>query len=733
MKKTLFLMALVLASAVPAAQPAWQIAANRTVSDMEKARKLNTEIFAALAKDRAQPDVATNAAARAYYDRQMVEQCVLPSNYRIKLFRDSLGGDLERICRAALADPGYTEADKRWFARALATFYANARRFADAETVAKGVKGGAIILFDVYRWQDRFDEALAELRKALAEPRPSDEVAKKATLLGYDLGKPELDAEFWARFGEYARLCYYGNPWGGLGEWRRPPFAEDLAFAYVTNPTNPPAARAQIAMCFFGDTRDARSVRARASLRGLGFGGKSVRFLEWAVQKASDRADHGLVAELWDLFPGAKELADVRIRRLIVRGLLGAGRKEEAAALAKVSAEEIKGLTDLDRAKFAAFAELATSGFADRTIAACGLQPSDKLGLVRFVARTVNNLGWSEALEKYSAEYEGFYVKNEPRVMNVTFSAHPVMSISDWRAMLPKLDSQRCDRPFKVSEAFLDTDVSTGRVRTDANAARDDAGPMEFSAVCDAYGVHLFLRTPDKRARAIEARFANGMNTEMYLAPGDACAYTCLLSTPREGMRGSFDTLYDSAEHRRIDITGSVKPGMFRSETQFTDEDYVLHMFFAWSNFPGHVPGDGQGDWRFECLVWAPGGSVSWGGSHGIHHYSEWGRLHFDLKPEEIAAVRRGLLLANYRTWTQEGLLDVFDRWSDDQVGDPEFYAKELKDVERELRALADEVTPTMSDADANRIYGKACVRWQNFRFEIGERRRKYLLRKLTE
>ena len=55
------------------------------------------------------------------------------------------------------------------------------------------------------------------------------------------------------------------------------------------------------------------------------------------------------------------------------------------------------------------------------------------------------------------------------------------------------------------------------------------------------------------------------------------------------------------------------------------------------------------------------GTKTSWGGSQGVHESSSWGHLVFNLKGEEVTAIRKRLILGTYKNWkgAKHGEADV--------------------------------------------------------------------------
>ena len=314
---------------------------------------------------------------------------------------------------------------------------------------------------------------------------------------------------------------------------------------------------------------------------------------------------------------------------------------------------------------------------------------------------------------------------------NVKFFDRPVSSIDAWRAIADSLEKSYVDVKMCGELDSLETDVATGRTTIEKTALDSKDAKMEVTAFCDVEGLKIVMRVVDQNARAVEQGFAGGIGTECYFAPGANEPYICFSSTPKEGIGFVFYTAYSSAYAQRVEFDDEKSPYALRQETEFTDGDYALMITLPWRAFYQKLPAAAGTEWRFECLA----DGCSWGGSQGIHESSSWGHLVFNLKPAEIAAIRRRLVYDTYKTWsrTGHGQLSAFDRWGDSVVGDPEFSAAVLKPLEASLKAETAKVTATMSDDEVNEVYEKGAKVWIGLDHEIDALRQAWLLKKFTE
>ncbi len=714
---------------------------NEVVTPLDKAKKPYADLRAALEALRAEPDFATNAAARAAVDLRLVGLCRTPGWTALKRWNHHDRALIPGYALRSVDDPEVPFRQRVELAEKVAEYYAGEEKFDEAEQILRRLLADPaprspaadmpvhVALVDVFRWQDRFEDAWTEV--GLMADVDAAAAAKKAAALVQATGSGhDRMEELWAKADPFAEIMFYSDPRNHLPG---PRDVEGLAQAYVANPSNPPARRVSVvAERYMGNAPE--SYAARKALAGIDIA--SAKF-DWRFGKSIDsafqHADWALVEDLFRVFGENAYLAkSPRFQRIRLLSLAAGGHGAEAAVLARECAANTN-FPALDRAKFRITEALASGRDLSAALDAAGLDHKGQVALTLTAARQALLLGRNDFAEALADRYEKFFASYPQREQKVVFSAEPITSINDWRRIYPKLEKQYCDRPWGLKVDLLETDVATGREIVEATERDSKNARMELTSVCDVAGLHLFLRVEDPNARAVESGFAGGIGTEMYFAPGLYEPYVCFGSSPRGGVGFSFQTAYESLHSRRIDMMGQERPGEFRSEVGFSDDDYVLHLFFPWDVFYDKLPSKDR-PWRFECIAYTPSGNFSWGGSEGIHNSSRWGNLVFDLKPEEQTAIRRRLL---YRTvkggWRKDGRLDRFDKWADEAIGDPAFYAEALQPLQEELDGYAKRIVPEMTDEQVNEVFDSALARMKGLKHEIDALRRNWLQRSLTE
>lgn len=635
-------------------------------------------------------------------------------------------------------------------------------KFKEAEEVAKraiAVKNlrpydkayAYVTLSDVYRYQDRYDDAVKVIREAVKlDPKSSHYCLRAGADLAIVFRKQQELEKFTNAMPEYDRFMYFKS--SGPSNWPRfqqtmvenakeawrETTGKKLAAAFVSNQKNPAGERISVSNAYFSKRYgSSKEADARKSLRGAILSLNEKKELKWYLYPnfadSFQRGDYALSAELFDLFDGTAVFENVKNQKMHVITLGAIGKKAEAVHYAVKYGADPK-LSAVDRMRFKFYENILLGKSTDDLLKNSGLTRKEEAQVVLSAARQCLTWNMDELARKYTADYEKYFIKKQDQVMTVKYFEKPVLGINDWRRIRSKLDPQLCDIPFSADLALLETDVATGRsVHFEKNAKIGNF--MEMTSFCDENGLHVFLAVEDENARKIEHGFAGGISTEMYFAPGKNQPYSCFGSTPVKGVAFMFSTTYNNRNQRRLNMDDPKLS--FRSETAFTDHDYVLHLFFPWDNFYAKLPAHGS-EYRFECLSWTPAGGFSWGGSRGIHGASDWGTLKFDLTDQQLNAIRRNLIYKHYKSWKKYQQrpshgINVFERWSDSGVGDPEFYQSVLVPLEKELDSYAAKVKEDMTDAEVAEVFRKGCIRWMGIRDEIDLLRKQYLLRRIAE
>lgn len=665
--------------------------------------------------------------------------------------------ELEPAALAILNSKDFTYPQKRHALSALAGYYCDKKDFAKAEKLVRDFLAQKdmskeeqiytlMALANVFKLQDRYDDAVkvfrdvekldpvkgrtarADIAKTFGKEddfaKVMVEIADPYEKIMYYVGKQS------ANIHRYAPMESYGNlNWAN--DWVMGPKGQKMAIDFVKNPANSEKKRVEVGIqClfwFYGskETDDAR--RSLASCPSL----QTNPYLKITIAKMIQTRNYDLAAELCDMCTNAKIMSLPEVKKHQVLALGALKRDTEAAKIAAEFAER-KDLKPADRLTFKLYASILSGSGMDDILKDPATSAKEKAEAIFDAGQKA--LAWqkNDAAETLAARYADAFADKIQKTLPVRYFSTPVNTVSDWRKIYSKLEKQYCDVKFRVNLDMLANDVGTGRgsIVMDEKAKQGQA--MEITALCDPNGLHVFLRMKDEKAQQVRYGFAPGCVTESYIAPGRNQPYTCFGTDPISGITYVFGTVYNHKNQRKLDKTN----GLFTSETQFTDEDYVQHLFFSWENFFDKLPDNGT-EYRYECIAFSPNGPYSWGGSHGVHASSKWGSLKFELSAHQVNEIRKSMIFKTFRSYkmVQKEMIPVnlFTYWADVGIGDPDFYRTVLAPLEKELDSYAALVKPDMPDSDVEKVYTRALPRMKGLADEIDQLRRQYLQKQIIQ
>ena len=349
----------------------------------------------------------------------------------------------------------------------------------------------------------------------------------------------------------------------------------------------------------------------------------------------------------------------------------------------------------------------------------------DRVAAVCAVGSVIQGCGFERLVRGLNEFRKGLYRPTPKKRYVVKFSDRPVDGVSDWDKVAA--EESAYDRRYGGSMDFLETDVVTGG-RTAGNAKETVPDPS-MKVVADENGLHFFFIAPDPKAKEIGLGIVGGGSYEGYIAPGANEPYVCMLMDPERETANFFNTMYATFGHRPLTSAPQVRD--YRFETRHLDDRIVTYLFFSWRTWATKTPQDGT-VWDFENMYWNRAGNSCWNGAESIHGRSTWGELEFRMTPQQRVRILRPLVVRAYAGFKAElscrGSKDgVFSHWKDGAVGDPAFYAAELKELEEQLAKYGELIRPDMADSTVEFLAREALPQWEDVAFEVQRRRARYL------
>ena len=281
----------------------------------------------------------------------------------------------------------------------------------------------------------------------------------------------------------------------------------------------------------------------------------------------------------------------------------------------------------------------------------------------------------------------------------------------DWAAMETRFEAYGADYHMRAS---LDADHLLKGMPP--KPAHPDY-PTGVKIIADNDGVHFFIRCDDPAIDEVKTgKRADAGSLEIFFEPGDhEVPYHSVFFEKLPGVKDSTETTW-AMPGRHFRRTEDI----VAKDAVITDKGVVAHMYVPWIGCYDTLPFGGR-HWLFGVYRWHPKGGSTLGGM--VHALARGLRVEFPFTPDQIAALQRRIAETAFNRYTKlrDGKGDYIQRWNDDELGDPEFFAQEIGPL---LKTLDEKgKNPRIEDA----------ADWAEIDAEIAERRTRYLKRKLLE
>jgi len=240
-----------------------------------------------------------------------------------------------------------------------------------------------------------------------------------------------------------------------------------------------------------------------------------------------------------------------------------------------------------------------------------------------------------------------------------------------------------------------------------------------FYMVYDAKGWYIYIHCAEPRIQSFVDE-QKDVALEMFFSPGlkNVPYYQMIVRQLKNSV-----THYDwGMPHRHY---RSLKDRV-RSESLPLETGFATFLFVPWETLYDRLPLDGD-HWRFSVMRWGP--SVTWGGK--VHDTGNFGLVHFQppTMSQRIDIKRRMLRAAWFKFQAAARKATTF--WSDEELGDLNFYDGTLKPVIDRYTALGEAMgEPDSWNAETVKRGRAVLGDWMEFRYKVAELRTEYLIDK---
>lgn len=344
--------------------------------------------------------------------------------------------------------------------------------------------------------------------------------------------------------------------------------------------------------------------------------------------------------------------------------------------------------------------------------------PAKDIAAMRRLSRELYNLRLYDDCRALQAQWErDLLLPRETKVHKVVFDADAPRSAegfvrskyyADWKGMETRFQSYGSDYHMR-------SDYDTKLLKANPDIAPDPKYPTGVRVIADNDFVHIFMRCDDPAIDEVKTgKRTDAGSLELFFEPGDhEVPYHSIFFQKLPKMEDSADATWSMpGRHYRRTTDFVVK------DTVLTKDGVVAHVAIPWLACYDTLPFDGR-HWIFGLYRWHPGGGQCLGGF--VHALSRGLRLEFPFAPAQVAALKRRIAETAYNRYAtvRDAKGDYIQRWNDALLGDPAFFATEVKPLLDELDAKGK--SPDVKDA----------ALWAEVGCEIAERRTRYLKKRL--
>lgn len=373
------------------------------------------------------------------------------------------------------------------------------------------------------------------------------------------------------------------------------------------------------------------------------------------------------------------------------------------------------------------FAEGKTWKDFDSAFAAEKLSDEQKMKLLRRVSELFYRAKqYAVCRDIYDGIKKNLFVDLSPKSYAVSYQDHPPRTADGFVRTPMYQDWKHMETRFVPYGDNVNIDHNTDAARLLKTAVQPTI-PSDWKtgiyAVCDATGLHLFIRCDDPRIEEVVTGKRSGGSLECTFRPGEEKPYNMWF----------FNDLPQGKDEVNIDFA-SATPRYRLTNDHFvrdaisTPEGIVAHTFIPWIAFYDDLPSKGK-PWHFGLQRWCSGEGGGQTISGQVHELGRMLQLQFRFTPAQEKAIKRHLCLTAFNRFKNSKTLPV---WRDDsELGDPEFYEKELAAYVKELNEAGKELSNP--NADYHMLFLKYGAQWAEFEYTVAEKRKNYLKKKLME
>lgn len=240
-----------------------------------------------------------------------------------------------------------------------------------------------------------------------------------------------------------------------------------------------------------------------------------------------------------------------------------------------------------------------------------------------------------------------------------------------------------------------------------------------FYMVYDSKGWYIYIHCAEPQIQKyVDDR--KDVALELFFAPGlENVPYYQMIVRQLAGKVTHYDWAMPHRYYRSLRDSVRVESRAIRT-------GFATFLFIPWDRLYDRLALTDE-NWRFSLMRWGP--SMTWGGK--VHDTGNFGLVHFraPTAKQRLEIEKRILRTAWFSFQAVARKMATF--WSDEKIGDLDFYDGTLKPVIDRYTALGKKMGPPDGwDADTVRKGQKALGDWMEFTYKVAELRTEYLMNK---
>lgn len=364
----------------------------------------------------------------------------------------------------------------------------------------------------------------------------------------------------------------------------------------------------------------------------------------------------------------------------------------------------------------------------DEEFAAYGFTSEDRMNVLRDASTRFMVARRYDEVRAIHAEVEKMLKPLVEKVFTVRHAANVPRSADAWERSSLLQDTRYRETRFEgTTHVYRERQFEVARLK-DAPEDPQDAVPAGYETAAylayDENGLHLYVQARDPDAPKIGLGLMPGGRLKMFVQPGVERPYHWFVHFLPDAEKKYEISWAGPGKHYRLTYDHLTK------DVCVNPDSVGAYTFIPWTLCYEDLP-VGDAYWKLgimrEYQVGDGSFEVGFGGSG--HELERGLTLRFDFSPDRLIDIKRNIaqrVFAKYRQ-TRNDPDGCVTSYNDRELGDPAFYAKELKPLIEELDQAGEELLASPDAGDIDRLFENYVPFWAEIQYVVADKRSAYL------